>query len=136
MNRRELMLFFTLELVAILVAGLSFKFIESRFSAGMVAGAFFIISGFYMLLKAWAWRDRLKAFIIPPLFTHLFLISIPIMVVRLLNRDVNFEELTVWGVPGPMFHRISTNVFAVLILATIVDWLRSPQASRRKRKKN
>ena len=128
MRRNELALFLVLEVIAVVLAALVFKLIESRLLAGMIAGAYFVNSGLYMLWRIMQWPRRWRSLTLYPLLVHVFLISLPLVVVRALNMNMAFEDITVWGIPGPVFHKFSTTIFSIVVLATIVDLNRSRKA--------
>ena len=121
MNKKDLIIFLILELFAIAWAGLAFAVIESRLVAGMAAGSYFVFVGVFILLKIWRWPNRWKVLTIYPALVHTFAISLPMMIVRLSSWALAFEDVRIWGLPGPVFHRLSTVVFTVLIVATLVD---------------
>jgi len=123
---RDLGVFLVLELFAIVWAGVVFAWIPSRLMAGMFAGGYFVALGVGML--AWIsrrWSNPWRSILIYPLLVHLFGVSLPLMVTRLVNSDSPFENLTIWGIPGPEFHRVSTVVFTLLIVSTLADAMRA-----------
>lgn len=124
MNKKDLLVFLVLQLIAIVVAGAAFKVFESRIVAGAVAGSYFVASGLYMLRRLWRWSNKWKALMTYPLLVHVFGISIPLLVIRMGNTSVEFSDLKVFGIPGPAFHQISTTVFMIMIGATVVDLIR------------
>ncbi len=125
MRRNEMALFLLLEVIAVVLAAVVFKLIESRLLAGMIAGAYFVNSGLYMLWRIVQWPNRWQSFTLYPLLVHVFLISIPLVVVRATHLNTPFENLEIWGIPGPVFHKASTTIFALVVLATIGDLSRS-----------
>lgn len=125
MNSRDLNIFLILQVMAIAVAGLSFSVFSSRLVAGSVAGGYFIASGLYMVFKAYAWDDKWRSLMWYPLLTHVFVISIPMVVTRFLQTSAAFHEIKIWGLQGPQFHKLSTLVFSVLVLSTLVDAFRA-----------
>lgn len=130
MNKKDLIIFLVLELFAIAWAGLAFAVIESRLVAGMAAGSYFVFVGVYLLFKIWRWPNRWKVLTIYPALVHTFVISLPMMIVRLSSWALAFEDVRIWGLPGPVFHKLSTVVFTVLIVATLVDLARALSKSK------
>lgn len=124
MNRRELILFLSLQILAIVVAGLSFKIFDSRLLAGFVAGGYFVTSGLFMVWRASHWTDRWLSCAWYPLLTHVFLISIPMVVSRFMQATQDFEEVRIFGLAGPQFHRLSTTIFIILVAGTVIDLIR------------
>jgi|GEM_PF-1531490 len=121
MTWKELSLFLGLQLLAIVVAGLSFSLIDNRLIAGAVAGSYFITSGLYMVLRTSRYSGKWTLLCWYPLLVHVFVISIPMVVTRFLNSERTFEEVRILGLEGPVFHRLSTTVFSLLILGTLID---------------
>ena len=124
MNRKDLSLFLILQLLAIAVAGLSFALIQSRLLAGGIAGFYFLFSGLYMTVKVWRWKDKWQTTMFYPLLVHVFVISLPMIVTRFLNMGTGFTRVRILGLPGPVFHQMSSLVFVILLVATLIDWVR------------
>lgn len=124
MKRRDVFVFLGLELLAIAVAGLSFALIENRLIAGFTAGAYFLGSGLFMLFRIVQTGSLWKMLMTYPLLVHVFAISLPMLITRALSADQAFESVFILGMPGPVFHKLSTTVFSVLMLATSVDLVR------------
>jgi hypothetical protein len=130
MTWKELTLFLGLQLLAIAVAGLAFSMIESRLVAGAVAGSYFVFSGLYMVLRTSRYAGKWHLIYWYPLLVHVFVISIPMVVTRFLNAGRPFEEVHILGLEGPVFHRLSTSVFSLLILGTLIDIARLKRTER------
>ena len=124
MNRRDLFLFLGLQILAIAVAGLSFTIFESRLLAGAIAGGYFVTSGLFMVWRATQWPDKWRSCAWYPLISHVFLISIPMVVSRFLQATQDFEEVRIFGLAGPQFHRLSTTIFMILVAGTVIDLIR------------
>lgn len=124
MNRRDLVVFIGLEILAIVWAGTVFSLVADRFYAGMAAGVYFISSAAYMAWRGLQWKDKWRSLTWYPLLAHLFGISIPMVFTRLLHAREPFETIRIWGLSGPEFHNLSGKVFTVLILGTVLDLAR------------
>lgn len=131
MKPRDITLFLILELLAIAVAGLSFALIESRLVAGFTAGAYFLGFGLFVLWKIARSGKMWRTLMTYPLLVHVFGISFPMLITRALTADRAFESVFILGLPGPVFHRLSTTVFSILILATLTDLWRAKQGDRK-----
>jgi hypothetical protein len=121
MRTRDLILFLGLELLAIAVAGLSFTLIESRLIAGFTAGAYFLSFGLFVLWKIARSGKLWRMLMTYPLLVHVFGVSFPMLITRALNADRAFESVFILGMPGPVFHQLSSTVFSILMLATLID---------------
>jgi len=130
MNVRDLTLFLGLQLFAVIWAGICFSFIESRLLAGALAGGYFVLSGLFMAWRSWRWQNKWRSATIYPLFVHVFAISLPMVVARFMQAGTGFEAVTILGLGGPTFHRISSWVFGVLVLATLIDLIRLRRAAK------
>jgi hypothetical protein len=132
MKWKELLVFLGLQVLAIAVAGLSFTLIENRLVAGAVAGSYFVSSGLYMVIRTHRYLGKWRLIYWYPLLVHVFLISFPMVVTRFLNSERAFEDIRILGMEGPVFHRLSTTVFSVLIIGTLIDLIRAWLSEKRK----
>lgn len=124
MRVQNFLVFLGLQILAIVWAGLSFAMIESRIMAGALAGGYFILSGLYMVGKLAQDPKRWSFLMWYPLLVHVFAISIPMVITRFMNADQPFESVRILGMEGPTFHRLSTTVFGLLVLGTLIDLAR------------
>ncbi len=125
MNRRELLLFLGLEIFGVFWAGIVFVVLPWKLMAGALAGAYFLFSGIFMLNKAVRWPDKWRSCMWYPALAQVFLISLPMLFVRYTHLNVDFSELSIMGLPGPVFHMLSSAVYMTLIASTLVDLARS-----------
>lgn len=128
MRIQNLLVFLGLQVLAIIWAGLSFAVIESRVLAGALAGGYFILSGLYMVGKLAQDPKRWSFLMWYPLLVHVFVISIPMVITRFLNTDKAFADVRILGMEGPTFHRLSTTIFGLLVLGTLIDLARTYRA--------
>lgn len=124
MNRKDLLVFLGLELFAILWAGLVFSVLPSKIFAGALAGGYFLLFGLFVLYRISRWARPWRSMTIYPLLAHVFGIAVPMLVMRFVHTDLEFSQVRVWGLPGPVFHQLSTTIFSLLITATVIDLLR------------
>ena len=118
-------------IVELIVAGLApviFINIENRLIAGLVAGAVFVALGIFILMIG----IQSRHFRTTPTFwagcLHLFGSALPLLITRQLNYSRGFEDVFVLGLPGPVFHRVSTLIFFILMAATTFDLVRQWRA--------
>lgn len=101
----------------------TFRLIESRLVAGFVAGSFFVLLGLVILAAGLRGLIPKRS----PTFAlgcvHLFAVALPMMVTRLMNLGVDFREVHVWGIPGPIFHQMSTQLYVVMMGVTAGEGL-------------
>lgn len=125
MNRRDLLWFLGIEIFAIIWAGAVFKIFDSKLVAGAFAGIYFVGAGLFILYRLWKWPNKWKSLTIYPALVHTFAVSIPMVVVRFSSYALAFEDIKIWGLPGPVFHQLSTTVFSILVSATLIDLTRT-----------
>lgn len=130
MNQKDLTLYLALQVFAIVWAGAVFSFFEVKLLAGALAGSYFVLSGFFMVSRSWKWADKWKSFSFYPLLLHVFLISIPMVVSRFWQWSQGFEQVKILGLPGPLFHQLSSVVFMSLIAGTAIDKIRLGRKAR------
>ena len=118
------------ELIVVALVPLIFRFIENRLYAGMVAGTVFILVGLYVIWPGVRQPDERKCFSFWAGLLHLVVSGLPLLVTRVLNASSKFEDVMVLGLPGPVFHRFSTAIFSVLLIATSLDLLVAFRRSR------
>lgn len=128
MKSRQYLSFLIVEILVIFAVGGIFQLIANRLYAGMVAGSIFVSLGVWIVLGGV--RSSKKGWSLFVGLVHLFLIAIPMLSIRLLNASAEFQDVKIWGLPGPVFHKLSTWVYMVLIVATLADFV---QAKRREK---
>lgn len=112
------------ELLVIGLVVLVFRVFHERLVAGAVAGSIFVSLGSWILWVGLRSRSFRSTFTFWAGCAHLFLSALPLMVTRFLNQSASFTDVRVLGLPGPVFHQLSTGIYFVLLLATIVDQVR------------
>ncbi|MES2964926.1 MAG: hypothetical protein V4760_13630 [Bdellovibrionota bacterium] len=120
--------YFIGELIVIGAVVLVFKLVSERLVAGAVAGTFFVALGIWIASSGWSDRGfrRTPTFIVA--LVHLFASALPLMITRFMNSASVFDDVRVLGLPGPVFHRVSTAVYLLLMAATVFDWVRSARS--------
>lgn len=116
--------------VVFVVMGI-FKSIEDRMIAGMTAGVVFVGLGAFILslgLRAVEFR-RTATFVFGCI--HLFAMSLPMLLTRLMTAGEEFKNVSVLGMSGPVFHRVSTSIYLFMMAATVIDLVRSWRRERK-----
>jgi hypothetical protein len=104
------------EIVTIMMVTLSFIFISPPLVAGRIAGTFFIVLGLYICFHG---IRRTYTFAVACL--HLML-SLAMIITRFVQPDGSFSNINVLGIPGPIYHKVATIVYILLIIATCFDY--------------
>lgn len=123
--RRNFIYFLAAELIVIGLVLLIFRFIEPRILAGATAGSVFVALGLYIFVSGVRNVEvrRSLTFVVGSI--HLFVVALPLMITRFLNSSLVFEDVRVLGLPGPVFHQVSSYVYLALIVATVIDIIRT-----------
>lgn len=123
--RRHYIYVLAAELAVICLVLLIFRFIEPRILAGAIAGSVFVVLGLYIFVSGIRRAEARKSlsFIVGSI--HLFVVALPLMITRLLNSSLVFEDVRVLGLPGPVFHQVSSYIYLALIIATLIDIFRA-----------
>lgn len=118
---RDLALFLILEIASVIWAATVFSVFTSKIVAGALGGAFFLAFSTFMFIKILYWPKFWTAWTLYPLALFLFGSSIPMVWVRFTHLDADFAQLTIVGLSGPEFHRVSTSVLGLLMLVTLAE---------------
>jgi hypothetical protein len=114
-----------MQLVVIVGVVVLFRVIPDRKIASIFTTLLFILLSaiiFYVeSTKIEKWKNPL--FICSGIF--LFLIVIPLAVVRFLNWQYDFSELKIWWIAAPKFHNISNYIFILMIIASLWNLFKS-----------
>lgn len=124
MKKNVFLKFLVAELFTIVAVVATFRLVEERLIAGAIAGSIFSLLGIAIVIRGIRDRGFRSGFTFYAGCAHLFLSSLPLMITRFLNRAVGFEQVNVLGLPGPVFHKVSTAIFLLLIAATVIDAFR------------
>ncbi len=123
MDLKKYFLIVIIQLLAVPVAVLSFKFIEVKFIAASVAGAYFLLSSSMVLAICFKYRKPLMR---SPIFWSslgfFLFFAIPIFLGRMVYPpDVPFSEIAILGIPGPTLHRLANSYYTVMTIMTFLE---------------
>jgi hypothetical protein len=113
------------EILTIALVICLFKMIDDRFKAGMIAGGFFVALGAWILLKGLRDQNFRRSATFWAGCAHLFLSALPLLITRTMYSQESFSNVTIMGMTGPVFHRFSTGIYFVMMLATGYDVFRT-----------
>ncbi len=112
------------EIITIILVTLSFIFISPPLIAGRIAGSFFIAMGLYICLNAIQNSKLLRSASFSVACVHL-LLSFMMVYTRFTHPQGSFAEVNILGMPGPIYHKVATSVYIVLIASTVFDYFLS-----------
>ena len=125
---KNLLTFLALEIATIPFVIIIFKNISPRNVAAIIAGSVFVALGMYILKKSWPYKKSITVYVIS---LHLFGFALPMLFTRLLYWNKKFEEIAIFGLKGPAFHRLSEALFSILIVGTLIDLTRTLKKKNR-----
>lgn len=103
-------------------AGASFALLPSRYVAALWAGTVFLFLGLGIIAVIFKVR-RWKSALLWVALIHVIIFSIPLLGSRILDSTTPFDQMLFWGVPGPEFHKLSTQFYGFFIVITVIEGL-------------
>lgn len=115
------------ELITIALVTLTFILISNHLIAGRIAGSFFLLLGLFVCSKGFTSKDYRVAYSFKVGCLHLML-SLIMIITRIIHPEGSFADVNILGfIPGAIYHKISTIIYAVLITATATDLYQNKQ---------
>ncbi len=124
MEKSFLKKLFIFEILVIIAVPFIFKWIEPKKIAALFAGTLFVILGVTVLVGCLKHKSLRRS---PLLFLgliHLFVLSVPMLAMRIYHFDLDFDQISIFGMAGPDYHHYSVWVFMALMIATLYEWIR------------
>ncbi len=114
-------LLLVLQILVSAVVVFVFRLVESRFSAGMIAGSLFVLLGVAVVSAGFAGKIRRSSGTFLLGCVHLFGVALPMIATRALQAGAEFSQVYVLGMPGPVFHKLSTRLYLLMMVVTLVE---------------
>ena len=124
MEKSFLKKLFIFEVLVIIAVPLLFKWIEPIKIAALFAGGLFVLLGLTVILGCLKYKSLRRSPLMFLGLVHLFALSLPMLGLRIYHFDKNFEQISIFGMAGPDYHRYSVWIFMAMLIATIYEWLR------------
>ena len=115
MRRNAFMGYLAAEIIVILLVMLSFRWIEDRQVAATFAGALFVILPLGMWTLELRHREPQRRLWLASLLQFWIFFALPIMGLRVFNWGVPFDQLSLFGIPGPFLHQWSSKSYMVMV---------------------
>lgn len=109
------------ELTVIAAVATIFRLITERLIAGALAGTLFVALGLWIVISGVRSKTLRRSATFIMGCVHLFAIALPMVITRFMNAALAFADVRILGLPGPVFHQLSTGVYALMIVATVGD---------------
>ena len=110
--------------------GLLFATIHDRQLAGVIAGVFFILIPLIMLVSELRSAAR-HWYQLASVAIFLVFSALPIFCLRIFNWGTDFNELSLFGVTGPQFHKSSNILYFIMIATTAYAWYSTSRSSQK-----
>lgn len=120
---RQALALLVAQLISVPVVIGLFRYMPSREWASWTASGLFMALGVAAIVVSFSWPRFWQRGTFWMGQVHLFMFSIPLAVSRWAQQGVPFEEVLVYGQPGPVVHRWASYMFLVWVAATGVDSL-------------
>lgn len=120
-NRNRYRQYLSIEALVVILVLASFRFIEDRQIAAVVASFLFLSSTLGILFNEKRYPDFVKRVSFYTLLSFLCFSIIPVMSLRFLNWGVPFDELSMLGIPGRDLHKMSNYLFFAVMIGFFVD---------------
>lgn len=122
---RRLLAIDLIALVFIIVSVIAtFRLIEERRIAALVAGSQFIFIGTLLFAQSLRLPHRRTSLLFWSSLIFLFGVALPMVIQRLRYWNHDFSEISIWGISGPHFHSLSNGFYLLLIAGVIAEWIK------------
>jgi hypothetical protein len=111
----------------IVVVILLFMFVPVLKVASVIAGAGFIFIPCLLLFSEFTKSPKNKVVIFWSVVFLLFA-ALPIFLLRVLNWETDFKDLTLFGITGNQLHRTSNFLYAMVMVAVADGWRKERRA--------
>jgi hypothetical protein len=128
MRQKRFLIYLACQLLVIVGVTLIFKLAEDRQIAATEAGTLFVLLPLLLGFKERKVAGfRRKSFYVG-LAQFWLLFALPIFLLRILNWNVPFAELSVLGIPGETMHRYSSSSYMIMMGFTIWNYFRKEES--------
>jgi hypothetical protein len=111
----------TLEALVVAAVLLSFHFIPVKDKAAVVAGTLFLLSTIFILVYESRFPGAAKRATFWGALLFLVASAIPIFSLRVFHWGTPFNQLSLFGIPGPRLHEFSNYLFLILVVCFFID---------------
>ena len=123
MTKKELISFIFIDFLVIAAILFLFFYFEKK-TAGLIGGALFLAQGFYFVVRIAKWEKMTSTATFYGVMAHLFLATVPVIILRLSHFSTPFSEIQLGVITGPGVHKFAETIYLILLLSHIVDLLK------------
>ncbi|WP_413585086.1 hypothetical protein [Bdellovibrio sp. HCB274] len=124
MRRNRFLEYLVIQGLVIVAVMVIFASISDRQVAATIAGVLFVA----VPLGLMAWEHQRAGFKEAVWYAGVLqfwvIFALPILGIRLMNWGVPFDQLSFWGIPGPLLHSWSSKSYMVMIVITAIRWFK------------
>lgn len=119
------LLYFVLSVITVPIVILIFKNIQPKNQAAVFAGSTFLSLSLFVIFFEFAINKTKIIFSISfwGAFLFMMIFSIPMLLTRIMNYHIAFENLEILLMPAPVFHKASNTGFLVMMGLFFINWL-------------
>lgn len=125
MSYKNVGLIFLFQVLAAVLAVLSFRWVPDRSIAAMLAATGFVLIGAYVVWGHRDWLNKSSSPLYWLAWVHLFIFSIPMLIVRLVFWGEDFSNIHIYKIPADQFHRFSEINYLLFMAATAWEGMRT-----------
>lgn len=120
MTKKELISFIFIDFLVIAAILFLFFYFEKR-TAGLIGGVLFLTQGLYFVVRISKWEKMTSTATFYGVMAHLFLATVPVVILRLSHFSTPFSQIELGIITGPGLHKFAETIYLILILSHIVD---------------
>lgn len=119
------LLYLVLSILTVPIVILIFKNIQPKNQAAIFAGSTFLSLSLFVIFFEFAINKTKIIFSISfwGAFLFMMIFSIPMLLTRLMNYHIAFENLEILLMPAPVFHKASNTGFLVMMGLFFINWI-------------
>jgi len=131
MTKKELISFIFIDFLVIATILFLFFYFEKR-TAGLIGGAVFLAQGFYFVTRIAKWDKLMSTATFYGVMAHLFLATVPVIILRLSHFSTPFSQIELGYITGPGLHKFAETIYLILMVSHIVDLLKLQFGGKKK----
>ncbi|KYG62557.1 hypothetical protein AZI87_14740 [Bdellovibrio bacteriovorus] len=125
MRRNVFSKYLLAQAIVIALVMIIFRVIADRQVAATVAGFLFVLLPLVLMVLEYRRAKFAHPIWFAAVLQFWILFALPILGIRLLNWGVPFDQLSAFGVPGPVLHQFSSKSYMVMMIVTLfISWKR------------
>ena len=131
MRRNAFLGYLMAQVLVILAVLVIFRLIPERQLAATAAGILFVLLPLVLMILEYRRAELQEMLWFVAVLQFWTVFALPILGMRLANWGVPFEQLSVFGIPGPVLHQFSSKSYIVMMAFTAWCWIKLARRSQR-----